>query len=391
MDAQKDRNKKKHSVEVRGIRVLMAIMIIVQMNCTIHKQVAAPGKDTSMSVSFNDARIQYEGRIDYSDPAAATLCWSGTTVRFRFSGTGARVLLKDYSGQNYFNVIIDGDTAAIKKMRIDTAKKWYVLAEGLHPGKHTVELFKRTQINKEYNRGYTKFYEIGLSSGARLLSPPSLQKRKMEFYGNSITCGHAIEDSSGGDSGAAQFENNYRSYAALTARHFSARYRCISESGIGLLAGYRKELMPEIYDRINPFDRQPLWDFSSYQPDIVVVNLLQNDEGVIGNPQSEAFKKYFGTKAPAAGQIIAAYRHFIQRLRGHYPKAHIICVLGSMGITRTGSPWPGYVQQAVASLADKKVYTHFFPYKGTPGHPLIQDHAAMAQSLTRFIHDQIGW
>lgn len=62
-----------------------------------------------------------------------------------------------------------------------------------------------------------------------------------------------------------------------------------------------------------------------------------------------------------------------------------------MGITRSGSPWPGYVQQAVASLADKKVHTHFFPYKGTPGHPLIRDHEAMAQSLIRFIHDQTGW
>ena len=383
--------KRKRFAKTGILYLLVVITTIMQTNCTINKHAAGPVKQRTALIAFNDPRIQYEGRIDYSDPEAATLCWSGTTVRFRFSGTGVSVSLKDYSGQNYFNVIVDGNTEAIKKVRIDTTRKWYVLADGLPPGNHTIELFKRTQINKEYNRGYTKFYAMELPSGTTLLQPPPFQKRKMEFYGNSITCGHAIEDSSGSDSGASLYENNYRSYAALTARHFEARYRCISESGIGLLAGFRKELMPEIYDRVNPFDPTRLWDFSAYQPDFVVVNLLQNDEAVIGNPQSDAFKKRFGTKAPAAGQIIAAYQDFIRSLRGHYPKAAIVCVLGNMGITRTGSPWPGYVQQAVQALADEKIYTHFFPYKGTAGHPLIQDHAAMAKSLIRFIHDHTGW
>lgn len=388
---RRNMEKRKWFGKTGTVHALVVIITIMQMNCAINKHAASPAKQGAALIAFNDPRIQYEGRIDYADPEAATLCWSGTTVRVCFSGTGVRLLLKDYSGQSYFNVILDGNTEAIGKIRIDTAKQWYVLAEGLPPGKHTLELFKRTQINKEYNRGYTKFYAMELPAGTTLLPPPSFQKRKMEFYGNSITCGHAIEDSSGSDSGASLYENNYRSYAALTARHFEARYRCISVSGIGLLAGFRKELMPEIYDRVNPFDPIRLWDFSAYQPDIVVVNLLQNDEAVIGNPQSEAFKKRFGTKAPTTTQIITAYQDFIRRLRRHYPAAHIICVLGNMGITRTGSPWPGYVQQAVQGLDDKKVYTHFFPYKGTAGHPLIPDHAAMAKSLIRFIHDRMGW
>ncbi|MBZ4190909.1 SGNH/GDSL hydrolase family protein [Niabella beijingensis] len=342
-------------------------------------------------VPFNDPRIRYEGRIDESDPQAATLCWSGTSMEMTFTGTGISAVLKDYSGQNYFNIIVDGDTAAIKKIRIDSVKKNYILAKDLAPGKHHILLFKRTQINREYNRGYTKFYAVQLAPGGMLLKNPPRSKRKMEFYGNSVTCGHAVEDSSGSDSGAGIYENNYRSYAAVTARHFNARYRCIAESGIGLLSGFRKERMPEIYNRINPFEPAVRWDFSLYQPDVVVVNLLQNDEAVIGNPESEAFRRWFGNNPPSADAIIRAYAGFIRSLRRHYPAAHIVCVLGNMGITRPGSPWPGYVQEAVATLADKKIYTHFFPYKGTPGHPLIKEHEAMAQSLIRFISKTTGW
>jgi len=45
--------------------------------------------------------------------------------------------------------------------------------------------------------------------------------KKMEFYGNSITCGFGVEDSVT-DSGLSKYENNYLSYASITARHYNA-------------------------------------------------------------------------------------------------------------------------------------------------------------------------
>ena len=36
-------------------------------------------------------------------------------------------------------------------------------------------------------------------------------------------------------------------------------------------------IMPEMYDRLTPTEASSKWDFSSYQPDVVVVNLFQND------------------------------------------------------------------------------------------------------------------
>jgi hypothetical protein len=60
-----------------------------------------------------------------------------------------------------------------------------------------------------------------------------------------------------------------------------------------------------------------------------------------------------------------------------------------MDATREGSPWPGYVQQAVKELNDNMMYVHFFPFTNKPGHPRKEDNAKMAESLINFIDGNI--
>lgn len=337
-------------------------------------------------IPYNNSNIQYEGRVEVNNVDAAKLFWSGTTVRIRFNGTSLKALLKDQLGSNYYNVIIDGNS--VYKMPVDTVKHFYVLADNLQKGKHTIELFKITQIHNEYKRGYTKFYGFELDDNAKLLNPPAPKKRKIEFYGNSVTCGHAIEDTTGGDSGASKYENNYLSYAALTARHFNAQYSCIAKSGIGVMVSWNRLIMPEMYTRLNPLDSLSIWDFSKYTPDVVVINLFQNDRGILTRPDFIEFKRRFGATAPDDDFIIKSYQSFVQSIRGKYPNAHIICCLGSMDATKEGSKWPGYVEKAVENLGDKKVYTHFFAFKNTPGHPRVNEQKVMAESLIKFIEDR---
>jgi len=212
----------------------------------------------------------------------------------------------------------------------------------------------------------------------------------MEFYGNSITVGSAIEDREG-NSGRGTLTNNYLSYGALTARHFNAGYSCISRSGIGLMVSWSTPIMPEIYYRLNPFDKDSQWDFSTGIPDIVVVNLMQNDAALFEMPEYDQFKKRFGDKAPGEDFIVAKYKEFIETLRSKYPSAHIICALGSMGAVKLGSPWPGYIKKAVTLLNDKKVYTLFFPYINVDRHPNVEEHKKMADQLIAFIESNIKW
>jgi len=81
----------------------------------------------------------------------------------------------------------------------------------------------------------------------------------------------------------------------------------------------------------------------------------------------------------------------VKSIREKYPNTSIICALGSMDATKEGSKWPDYIKKAVANLQDKKIYTHLFKYKNTPGHPKINEHQDMADSLIAFIDKNIKW
>lgn len=335
-------------------------------------------------IPFSHPSIRYQGRMILQKDAAV-LSWSGNSATISFKGTGISATLQDLDTANYYNVIIDGKV--ISKIHTGQEKKSYVLAQGLPNKKHTLQLFKRT----EWFMGKTLFYGFETAGSARILKAPPLLKRKIEFYGNSITCGYAIEDSSANDSWHGYFQNNYLTYAAITARHFNAQYSCIARSGIGIMISWEPLIMPEMYDRLDATDPHSKWNFKKYTPDVVVVDLFQNDCWLTNMPTHPQFKYRFGSTAPAPEAIVAAYRSFILQLRSKYPLAQIICTLGSMDATRQGSPWPGYVQQAVSALHDKNIYTHFFEYKNTPGHPRLSEQKTMANSLIAFIEKHIRW
>jgi carbohydrate esterase-like protein/GDSL-like lipase/acylhydrolase family protein len=344
-----------------------------------------PGCDAqSARIPFNDAHIRYMGRVAMKD-SAAQLAWPGTSVKMNFSGTGVSVLLRDEHGDNYYNVILDGRVASI--LHPDSIKKVYTLAAGLPAARHSLELFKRT----EWDKGKTWLFQFLLDKNTIALEAPPLQKRRMEFFGNSITCGYAVEDSTGQDRGTAPYENGYISYAAITARHFDAAFHSTSKSGIGILVSWFPLIMPEMFDRLDATDPKSKWDFSKYTPDIVVINLLQNDSWLFELPDNPQFKARFGTTAPTPDSIVRAYRNFVKNIRQKYPKAWIICALGNMDATRQGSPWPGYIEKAVAALKDNRIYTYFFPYNNTHRHPSPAEQRAMADDLIGFIEKNIKW
>ncbi len=316
--------------------------------------------------------------------STAEIYWSGSSVKITFRGSSVRALLRDKKGANYFNIIIDEDS--IRILKLAPSKKEYILAEGLPSGKHVVELFKRT----EWTHGQTEFLGFLLDGNSKML-PAARGKGKIVFYGNSITCGYAVDNQTGGDSPDSVYTNCYNSYAAMTARHFKADYNIISRSGIGVMVSWFDQIMPEMYDLLNPGDPGSRWDFSGDTTDIVVVNLLQNDSWLVNKPDNAQFQRRFGQKPPERSEIVRAYANFIGKLRDVHPGARIICMLGNMDITRPGSPWPGYVREAVSSLGDKRIHTLFIPYKNSPGHPRAEEQKVMADSLIARIEQLMKW
>lgn len=335
------------------------------------------------NVDNQDARIRYQGRIGHQG-GAAQLYWSGTSMEINFTGSTVKALLKDERGENYFNIIIDGK---ITVLHPDTARQLYTLASGLRAGNHTLLLYKRT----EFSDGSTAFYNFQFEPKAEILPASPQKNRSIEFYGNSITAGYAVEDFSGADSYLSRYKNNYISYGALVARHFNARYSFIVKSGIGVMVGYYPETMEQIFDRLNPTDANSKWDFKQYTPEVIVINLFQNDASLTRSPTRPEYLAKFPSGPPTEAYIVASYKKLLQSIRSKNPDAQIICALGNMDASKEGLPWAGYIQSAVNQLKDKKVLVHIFPYKNTPGHPTIKEQQAMADDLIAFIDANIKW
>ncbi|MCP5061956.1 MAG: electron transporter RnfD, partial [Ignavibacteriae bacterium] len=250
------------------------------------------------------------GRIGETD-SYKEIYWSGSSIKLKFEGTSIEAILDDEHGENFFNVIVDENNISI--IQLDSTKEIYELASNLSDTIHTVEIFKRT----EWTEGKTKFYGFQLNKNAKIIDLKE-KVRSMEFYGNSITAGYAVEDYSGKDSPEGTNTNNYNSYANMTARHFDANYNCIVRSGIGITVSWFPMIMDELYYRLDPSDKNSLWDFSNYEPDIVVINLFQNDSWIVNMPDHEEFKNRFSTKAPTKEIIINSYRNFVRTIKSKY-------------------------------------------------------------------------
>ncbi|TCD28365.1 electron transporter RnfD [Pedobacter psychrodurus] len=343
------------------------------------------------NINAGSKHILYTGRVSYND-TVATFVNAGTSIELNFIGSKISAELKSSSLDSCFLIIIDNDFKKARKILTTPTKATHVLATGLKKGRHHLRLIK---IMPNWVKGY--FYKFNITSGKAQKAPKPLY-RKMEFYGDSQTEGSMVEAPIGPDptNSGNTFYNSELTYAALTAKVFKAQYSNISYSGVGLVAGYTNFTMNKVFDLYDPRNPGLKWDFANYTPNVVVVNLFQNDQGIAGNPTSKQYDTHFtiiGLK-PSDSLFINRYKLFINALHEKYPNSHIICALGSMDASAKPK-WKGYLTTAVNELkiekGIKKIYPLFFPYKATPGHPKKIEHQVMADTLVSFIRQNGIW
>ncbi|GAA5021373.1 SGNH/GDSL hydrolase family protein [Massilia kyonggiensis] len=337
----------------------------------------------AVTVAPSDKHLLYTGRVDFAQPDAPVITWPNTAIAGNFTGTALAVTLDDEKGKNYFNVFIDGDTASPLIIEAAQGSKKYDVIAGLAPGKHSFLITKRT----EGEEGATVFRGLELADGGQMLAPPPRPKRRIEFFGDSITSGMGDEAPMNGRDDVGRDKNSYLSYAGITARNLNAELHQTSQSGIGVMISWFPFTMPDFYDQLSAVgNNDTKWDFSRWTPDVVVVNLMQNDRWLIGD------RHQLQPEPDDAGRI-AAYEKFVKRIRQLYPKAYIVCALGSMDATRDPQ-WPGYVKAAVEDMrkgGDQRIDTVFFPFTGYGAHPRLKHQRDNAQILTAFIRKKMNW
>lgn len=336
------------------------------------------------TISADNQAYLYTGRIDFSDKKAPLISWTGTSIKANFTGTSLAIKLDDQLGKNYFNIIVDGETQHPYVLEAKKGEQTYVISTALKAGNHSLEIYKRT----EGEEGATAFKGLVLDADAKMLAPPARPTRRMEIYGDSISTGMGNEGADNGADHLLSEKNNYWAYGAITARNLNAELHTISQSGIGIMISWFPFIMPQFYDQVSAVgDNDTKWDFTQWTPDLVMINLFQNDSWLIDRE-----KRLLPIPDDAAR--VQAYINFVRSVRAKYPKAQIICALGSMDAT-ANPKWPGYITTAVERMRkenkDEKLDTIFFEYTGYGGHPRIAQHKANAEKLTAFIKHKMDW
>lgn len=335
-------------------------------------------------IAADNTNYLYTGRIDFADKKAPQLSWPGSSIKANFTGTSLAIKLDDQLGKNYFNVFVDGEVQHPYVLEAKKGEQTYVISTALKAGDHRLEIYKRT----EGEEGATTFKGLLLDEGAKLLPPPARPTRRMEIYGDSISSGAGNEGADNGADHLLSEKNNYWAYGAITARNLNAELHTTSQSGIGIMISWFPFIMPQFYDQLSAVgDNTTKWNFKSWTPEVVVINLFQNDAWLVDREKRLQ-------PIPTDAQRVQAYVDFVRSIRTQYPGAYIICALGSMDATATPK-WPGYITSAVERMKkeykDEKLDTIFFEFTGYGGHPRIAQHKANAEKLTAFIKEKMNW
>lgn len=185
--------------------------------------------------------------------------------------------------------------------------------------------------------GYAGFKSLELD-GDLLSSPESpatASQLKLEFIGDSITCGYGIEGVWEKDTFTTQQERPDKAYAFLTAKALGAQVQLCSWSGIGLISNYvdpETIMLPDTHWLMQanwPYTDKSLslrlgiepevWDGAGYEPDIVVIHLGTNDISWVRGMEERRL------------EYTAQLRQLIEAVHRRSPRAKICCCLGIMG------------------------------------------------------------
>ena len=327
-----------------------------------------------------------EGRVinktDY-----VSYCYPGTKFSLKFYGTSASVKLKANAGY-YVYQIDGGDYKKFSTYTNDSTDKVfnYKIAENLNNGEHTISVM----LVSEGLFCYPEFYGFELNNGAKLLKYDTKNRVKIEFIGNSITCGYGNEASGRDDKFADSTSNFAKSFAGVTIKNLNAVSMVVARSGIGIYKNFGDKKsgseypMPRVYENALINDTVTKWEFSKWKPDVVVLGLGTNDLSE-NNYELEKFA--------------LAYIAFVKNIRKHYPNAKIILLNSPMLHYQQSQDLLNVItnsKQAMNVLQDTKIYRFDFQELsddpadyGADWHPSAKKANEMARYLRHFIKTEV--
>lgn len=328
---------------------------------------------------------------------------SGSGVAFNFTGKKLVVTIQgsdnakiENNNTNYARLAVYVNGVRVVDDMMDCEKKTYTVADSEETQVLQVQIMKVSE---------SPMSAIGIEPLAcdeeAAITPMPAKAHKIEFIGDSITCGYGTDDEDMTHTFSTETEDVTKAYAYKTAKLLDADYSMFSASGYGIISGYTAdpqvrgaaELIPPYYES-QCFSRDTFgeagypadipWNFAEYQPEVIVINLGTNDDS------------YCQDTIEKQEEYVRQYIEFLKVVRKNNPKAEIFCVLGLMGdrlYPRVCEAAEGYTAQT----GDKRIHTVHIPEQdGTVGyvidyHPLPQMHTMASEVVAAAIKETMNW
>ena len=259
--------------------------------------------------------------------AGAEFIYTGKKLDITIVGDGASTA---GNADNYARVAIYVDKERVIDDMLDEKEKTYTAFESDSEKSVNVQIIKLS----ECAMSTFGIKPIKLGEGEKI-EPAKAKDLKIEFIGDSITCGYGVDDPDKEHHFKTSTEDVTKAYAYKTAQALDADYSMVSISGYGIISGYTdsgkkpEQTIPQYYDKLgfsyNKFaDSLEVagleWNFDNYKPDIVVINLGTNDMSYAKNELTQA-------------EFEEGYIEFLKQVRSHNPDSYIFCTYGVMGNT----------------------------------------------------------
>ncbi|MCC9066604.1 SGNH/GDSL hydrolase family protein [Flavobacterium piscisymbiosum] len=328
----------------------------------------------------------YQGRVEKLPDNKVVLIGTASSVSFNFSGNECSISLQSvdaWEHHNYVSLVLDGKY--IGKLRIEKgAAQSFPIKTTSNKKEHTLEIYKTTEAHS----GGILF----TGTTAKLSSISAKKKKKIEFIGDSITCGAASDPSDIPCDKGEYFDhhNGYYAYGPVLSRAIGADYLMSSVSGIGMYRNWNDEnkdegIMPDVYQNLylTKDNSKPKYDFA-FQPDIISIALGTNDfSGGDGKKERLPFnpEKY-----------VSNYIKFIKMLYEHNPKAQIVITNSPMVGGERAVVFEDCLNKVKNAFAEDKAHKPILIFKfkpmtpkGCSGHPDVADHKVLAEEYAPFL------
>ncbi len=381
--------------------ILLSAAMLAATGCSAGKEKEDMTTLSEKSFSASDEYVKEIGRTYYSEDGVLWLAQSASGAEFTFNGTSASVVLK-------------GDSNAASSWGKDNYARYVIYVNGektddamMNEASRTVEIFS-SDSEKETTVKILKVSEcvnstLGIESinvtSIGNIHPTEEKELKIEFIGDSITCGYGVDDEVKEHHFKTDTEDATKAYAVKTAALLNADYSLVSFSGHGIISGYSGDGKIHADQTVSPFYTKVGktyggkcgsvsvgdvdWDFKSFVPDVIVINLGTNDDS------------YTGTDTEKQRAYIDGYIDFLGVVRENNPDAHILCTLGVMG-DRLYPSIETAVSEYTAKTGDSKITSMKFdvqnPEDGYAAdwHPTEATHTKASEKLAEEIKKIIG-